>query len=93
LIRGQQTHFNPATASTRGTRYARAGIVVIRLSFPNSYGGVLMRLLMCLPWRWLCALAITALFLLAAYDLSEEARYYAAKLFIWPIERAMRLGW
>jgi hypothetical protein len=52
-----------------------------------------MRLLMCLPWRWLCALAITVLFLLAVYDLSEDARYYAARIFIWPIERAIGLTW
>jgi hypothetical protein len=52
-----------------------------------------MRLLLFLPWRWLCALAITALFLLGIYQLSAETRYYSHRTFIAPIEQAFRSIW
>jgi hypothetical protein len=52
-----------------------------------------MRLLSFLPWQWLCALAVTALFLLGMYQLSGETRYYTHRTFISPIEQAIRSIW
>ena len=52
-----------------------------------------MQPLLYLPWRWLCALAITALFLLGMYRLSTETRHYAHRMFIWPIEQAIGSIW
>ncbi len=49
-----------------------------------------MRLLEHAPWQWLCALAITALFLLGIYQLSTETRHFTHRTFIAPIEQAMR---
>jgi hypothetical protein len=50
-------------------------------------------LLMQLPWRFIVAMAITALALQLAYDLSGEARYFADRTFVWPIERMLRSMW
>ena len=50
-------------------------------------------LLMQLPWRFIVAMAITALALCVAYELSGEARYFADRTFVWPIERMLRSIW
>lgn len=52
-----------------------------------------MRLLMFLPWRLLYALAITAVFLTAAYHLSERAGRQVDRMFLWPIQRMIRSAW
>jgi hypothetical protein len=52
-----------------------------------------MRLLSFLPWQWLCALAVTATFLLGIYQLSTETRYYTHRMFMSPIQSAFRSLW
>ncbi len=52
-----------------------------------------MGLLMVRRWRWLWAVTITAIFVVVACHLSEQARHCVDRTFIWPIERAIRSAW
>ena len=52
-----------------------------------------MQLLSYTPWRWVCALAVTALFLLGVYQLSNDTRHYTHRTLIAPIEQAIRSIW